>query len=223
MTITPPRTDWIDGDATLATMDDTARRALSTLVPVTLPKGQTLFCPGEAARGFVVVLSGRIDVFLTGANGRDILLYSVEPGQSCVQSTLGLMGGADYTGEALTATDCRAVLIPREMFMTLMDRSDSFRHFVFGAFAGRMQGMMELLEKVAFQRVESRLADTLLVEATGTTLHLTHAELAVKIGSAREVVSRQLERLSKRGIVTLERGKITLTDIPALQSLARGQ
>lgn len=221
--MTPPHTDWIDGDATLAIMDDTARRALSTLAPVTLPKGQTLFCPGEATRGFVVVLSGRIDVFLTGANGRDILLYSVEPGQSCVQSTLGLMGGADYTGEALTATDCRAVLIPREMFMTLMDRSDSFRHFVFGAFAGRMQGMMELLEKVAFQRVESRLADSLLVEATGNTLHLTHADLAVKIGSAREVVSRQLERLSKRGIVTLERGKITLTDIPALQNLARSE
>ena len=57
-----------------------------------LPGGATLFHPGDAATGFVIVLRGRIDVSLTGSTGREILLYSVDPGQSCIQTTLGLLG-----------------------------------------------------------------------------------------------------------------------------------
>ena len=64
-----------------------------------------MFRPGDMAQGFVIVLSGRIEVRLTSASGREILLYAVEPGESCVQTTLGLMGGEPYSGEAVAATD----------------------------------------------------------------------------------------------------------------------
>ncbi|WP_095589841.1 Crp/Fnr family transcriptional regulator [Actibacterium ureilyticum] len=193
---------------------------LDALPPMHLPKGQILFNPGEAARGFAIVLNGRVEVFLTGPTGRDILLYAVEPGQSCVQSTLGLLGGEDYTGEAITATECDLVLVPKDTFLALMDGSAPFRHFVFGAFAGRMQGMMALLERVAFQKVESRLARALLDRAIGDRVEATHQELATIIGSAREVISRRLEALSKRGLVRLDRGVVTLTDRPGLARLA---
>lgn len=197
-----------------------ARASLDALMPQTLPKGQTLFHPGDAAQGFVVVLSGRVEVFLTGPNGRDILLYAVEPGQSCVQTTLGLLGGEDYTGEAVTATDCRLILIPRKQFLTLMETAAPFRAFVFRAFAARMQGMMHLLERVAFQRIECRLAATLLALAKEDEVHATQTDLATRIGTAREVVSRRLDAMARQGLVATDRGRVRLLDSAALQCLA---
>lgn len=216
-------TDWVEEAAGFERLDAGARRRLFRLAPVTLPRGTALFHPGEAAKGFVVVLSGRIDVFLTGPSGRDILLYSVEPGGSCVQTTLGLLGGEDYSGEAVTATDVRAVLIPKGEFLSLMEGSPTFRAFVFAAFALRMQGMLHLLERVAFQRVESRLAAALLDRAEGTEVRATHQELATAIGSAREVVSRRLDALARSGLVATERGAVTIRDRTGLARLAAVQ
>lgn len=194
---------------------------LEALLPAGVPKGTLLFQPGEAAKGFVVVLKGRVEVFLTGPTGREILLYAVEPGQSCVQSTLGLLGGEDYTGEAITATDCDLVLIPRALFLALMDQAAPFRAFVFQAFAARMQGMMLLLERVAFQRVESRLAATLLALAEDGAVVATQADLAIRIGTAREVISRRLDSFVRRGWVETDRGRVRLTDAAALRRLAQ--
>lgn len=211
---------WIDMAKGFLTLEQDARRDLSELKPFDLPRGTMVFHPGDAAKGFVIVLSGRIDVFLTGPTGREILLYAVEQGGSCVQTTLGLLGGEDYTGEALAATDCKVVLIPRPLFLSLMERSAAFRAYVFTAFAARMQGMMHVLERVAFQRVESRLAQALLDRATGDEVVVTHQELATLIGSAREVVSRRLDAFARSGWVSTERGSVALTDLPALRRLA---
>ncbi len=213
-------TDWTATAAGLDGLDAAARARLSRLQPAALSRGTPLFHPGEVARGFVVVLSGRIEVFLTGASGRDILLYAVEAGGTCIQTTLGLLGGEDYSGEALAATDCAIVLIPKAEFLALMDSSAAFRSFVFGAFAARMQGMMHVLERVAFQRIESRLAAALLDRAEGDRISATHQELATAIGSAREVVSRRLEAFARSGLVVTERGAVLLRDRAALARLA---
>ncbi|APX24345.1 MAG: Crp/Fnr family transcriptional regulator [Rhodobacteraceae bacterium] len=211
---------WTGTAPALATLAPENRAALDRLAPFAAPRGTVLFRPGDSVEGFVIVLSGRIDVFLTGPTGRDILLYAVEPGQSCIQSTLGLLGGDDYSGEAVTRSDCRLVLIPRGVFLSLMGRDEGFRTFVFHAFAQRMQSMMHLLEKVAFQRIECRLAETLLQRAENGVLHATHAEIATMIGSAREVVSRRLDAFSRRGIVALERGNVRLLDEATLRGIA---
>ncbi|MCR9151037.1 MAG: Crp/Fnr family transcriptional regulator [Rhodobacteraceae bacterium] len=211
---------WTDRAPGLAALDSAARARLEALQPMALPKGAALFHPGDAARGFAVVLSGRIEVFLIGPNGRDILLYGVEPGGTCVQTTLGLLGGEPYTGEALTVSDCELVLIPRAAFLDLMDGSAAFRGFVFSAFAERMQAMMHLLERVAFQRIEARLAQALLDRAEAATVRATHQDLATAIGSAREVVSRRLDAFARQGLVATERGIVTLRDPDALARLA---
>lgn len=214
---------WLADAPALSGLDRETQRRLTTLTPMEAPTSTPLFHPGDVAQGFVIVLSGSIDVFLTGPNGRDILLYSVTPGESCVQSTLGLLGGEDYSGEAITRCDSRLVLIPRAMFLELMDRSDSFRAFVFTAFAGRMQSMINLLEKLAFQRVEARLAQCLLDRAEGGTLKATHAEIATFIGSAREVVSRRLEALERRGLLHVDRGAVHIRDASTLSEIAAAQ
>ncbi|MGR3460408.1 MAG: Crp/Fnr family transcriptional regulator [Roseovarius sp.] len=197
--------------------------ALDALSPMAVPEGAVLFHPGETVKGFVIVLGGRIEVYLTGLSGREILLYEVTPGQSCVQSTLGLMGGEDYSGEAVAHTPAEIVLVPRETFLRLMDSDPGFRGFVFAAFAERLQSMMHLLDRVAFQRIETRLAQCLLARAEEGRLRATHAEIAVMIGSAREVVSRRLDALARRGIVALERGTVRILDAGTLAELAEAE
>lgn len=193
---------------------------LAALPAHDLSKGTVLFRQGDAAEGFVVLLDGRIEVYLTGPSGREILLYAVEPGQSCVQTTLGLMGDDPYAGEAMTATDVRAVIIPKPLFLGLMDRDAGFRAFVMRAFGQRMQDVTRLLERVAFGRVEARLAEALLALAEDGVVHATQAELAARIGSAREVVTRRLDAFVKAGWVQTDRGSVQITDAGALRQRA---
>lgn len=212
---------WLNEAALPEGMDEVTLRALSDLKPQVIPAGGVLFRPGDEARGFVIVLSGRISVYLTGASGREILLYDVIHGESCVQTTLGLLGGEAYTGEAIAEGDVRAVLVPRALFLDLMDRSQWFRHVVFKSFGERISDITKVLEQVAFVKVEQRLARQLLASATGSgVIDQTHQDLAVAIGSAREVVSRRLEVFSKRGLVALERGQIVILDRQGLTDVA---
>lgn len=213
-------TDWTL-ETELAALPGPDRAALARLAPIRLPAGQHLFRPGDRPQGFLVVLEGRVEVFLTGPSGREILLYAVEPGQTCVQTTLGLMGDGVYSGEAITATPCRAVLIPRGQFLRLMDSAPAFRAGVFHAFGARMADMTRLLEQVAFVRVEARLAAALLALAEDDCVQATQADLAARIGSAREVVSRRLEALAARGLIAAERGRVRLLNRGALEEIAR--
>jgi CRP/FNR family transcriptional regulator, anaerobic regulatory protein len=185
-----------------------------------VPGGTILFHAGDPAQDFVIVLSGRIEVYLTGTSGREIMLYAVEPGQSCVQSTLGLMGDEPFTGEALAATDINVVTIPKALFLAMMDADAGFRTFVMQAFAQRMSDITRLLERVAFGRIESRLAAALIALADGAVVHATHADLAARIGTAREVISRRLEAMARAGLVSTDRSLVHLRDLSALQRLA---
>jgi len=213
--------DWIANSALADLLERDSRALLAGVHAGHFARNAILFHPGDAVRGFAIVLSGRVGVYLTGPGGRDILLYDIEPGQTCVQSTLGILGDEDYSAEAICETDCELALIPRDVFQTLLARSPKFRGFVFGSFAKRFQNMMRLLEQVAFVRVENRLAGALLarVDETGT-VRATHQELATQVGTAREVVSRRLDIFAKRGLLLLERGSLKITDIAGLQEFS---
>jgi CRP/FNR family transcriptional regulator len=209
---------WIGGLKGLSTQ---AELRLATLPVQRLPEGAVLFRAGDLAQGFVVVLRGRIDVLLTGPSGREILLYAVAPGESCVQTTLGLMADELYSGEAVVAAETEAVLIPRPLFAALMDQEPAFRAFVLRAFGRRMTDVTRLLERVAFGRIEARLAAALLDLAQDGTVYATQSQLAARIGSAREVVSRRIEAFTRAGWVVADRGAVRLTDIAALRLAAQ--
>lgn len=181
-----------------------------------LPADHTLFRAGDRAQGFAVVLSGRVELRLTAVNGREILLYAIEPGQSCIQTTLGLMGDMPYTAQAITTCSTELVLIPAPMFNDLMQDA-LFRAHVFRAFGARMAEVTALLEQVAFVPIETRLARALLDLCENGVVQATHADLAARIGSVREVVSRQLERWSALGLVQTERGRVLCPDIAGLR------
>jgi CRP/FNR family transcriptional regulator len=211
---------WTGSVPALAGLAPESARRLDALAPMEVPAGTVLFRPGDAVKGYVIVLEGRIGVHLIGPTGRDILLYDVVPGKSCIQSTLGLLGGEDYTAEAVADRPTRLVLLPRATFLDLLGTDAAFRTLVFAAFAERMQSMMHLLEKVAFQRVEARLAAWLLSRAEGGTVSATQADIASGIGSAREVVSRRLDALARQGAIAQSRGRVEILDAGLLRRLA---
>lgn len=204
-----------------ADIDDDAKAEIARLKPVAVAKGSVLFRPGDEPPGFFLIASGRVGVYLVGRGGREILLYAVAPGETCVQTTLGLLGGQAYSGEAVAETDLTAFVVPRPVFSRLMEDSAAFRRFVFKAFGVRLADVMRVLEQVAFVRIEERLAAALIGRADANGLvQATHQELAVAIGSAREVVSRRLEAFGAKGLVALDRGAIRIVDRMALQRLA---
>jgi CRP/FNR family transcriptional regulator, anaerobic regulatory protein len=195
--------------------------ALAALPHHDLAAQTPLFHPGEAAQGFVIVLKGRIEVMLTGPTGREILLYAVEPGQSCIQTTLGLLGDETYTGAAATVTSARIVLIPKPLFLHLMEQDAGFRAFVLHAFGSRMADLTRVLEQIAFGRVEVRLAALLLDRAEAGRVTATQAELAARVGTAREVVTRKLDAFAREGWIATERGQVILLNPAALRELTR--
>lgn len=213
---------WTGEVPALAGLEKSALHRLDQFQPMDISEGTVLFSPGDAVRGYVILLSGRVGVHLLGPTGRDIRLYDVEPGQSCIQSTLGLLGGEAYSGEAVADCASRLVLLPRTDFLSLLDISHAFRNLVFTAFAGRMQKMMHLIENVSFLRVEVRLAALIAERADGAgILTMTQAEMASAIGTAREVISRRLDKMARAGLIEQERGQLRILDRPGLDHLIR--
>ncbi|MFZ2102611.1 MAG: Crp/Fnr family transcriptional regulator [Oricola sp.] len=215
-------TSWMTGSPYSAVFDEASRTALANLKPQLIKAGTVLFRPGDNPFGFVLTVSGRINVYLNSRAGRELLLYSIDPGQTCIQTTLGMLGSQPYSGEASAETDVVAVVVPPALFEDLVTHSAEFRRFVFKSFGDRLGEMTQLLEMVAFVKVERRLAQWLLGQAgEDGTVKATHSDIASAIGSAREVVSRRLEALAGRGIVSLERGAVRIEARGELERIAR--
>ena len=196
------------------------RKAGASAQVVSLPAGQTVFEPGSACRNYIVVLDGSVKVRMLAASGREIVLYRVTGGETCVLTTSCLIQGTDYDAEAVTETAVTALLIPRAAFDEMMNVSQAFRHFIFSSFSTRLNELLGLVNEVAFGHIDRRLAAWLLARAQGGHVEVTHQAIAAELGTAREVVSRCLKELERRGLVALNRGEITVTDEGGLRQLA---
>lgn len=188
---------------------------------VSIPAGTAVFQEGSQCATYVLVLGGSIRVQKVAESGREIVLYRVERGQSCILTTNCLIARADYSAAGITETPVRALTLPAAIFRTLLARSEVFRDLVFAAYATRMSDLLVLIEEVAFGRIDMRLAAWLAARAGGDGIRTTHQEIAVELGTAREVVSRQLKDFERRGWVALHRGRVELCNVVALNHLAQ--
>lgn len=186
-----------------------------------IKQGAVLFGPGSPANNLLLLVSGTVRVQQLSESGREIVLYRVNSGESCVLTTACLLAFENYSAEGIAETDLEAVLVPRDGFDELMSLSREFRAFVFEAYSKRITDLFLVIEEIAFKRMDVRLAERLIaLRGAQDSLHLTHHQLAVELGTAREVVSRQLKEFERRGWVRLNRGVITLHDLPAVRRLA---
>lgn len=185
------------------------------------PAGAILFDANQPCRGFPLVLEGSVRVTKTAPNGREIQLYRVEPGQSCILSGGCLLGHSDYSAVGIAETDAELLSIPPVPFNELMLQFEPFRRYVFGMYGERLSEVMELVEEVAFRQLDTRLAQLLI--RRGPVIEGTHQGIADELGSVREIVSRLLRSFEQRGWVRLERERITVLDPKALSALVQGR
>lgn len=214
--------EWRTAFPALADLEpDAAARLAVAADRVRLPSGAAAFRPGDACSAYLMVLDGTVKVATTAESGREIVLYRVGRGETCVLTTSCLMSAADYEAEGLAETQVTALALPAVAFRDLLTESRVFRDFVFSSFGTRLTGLLALIQEVAFQRIDRRLARLLLSRGRGgEAIAATHQDLAVELGSAREVISRQLKEFERRGVVSLTRGHIRLVDADALARLA---
>ncbi|NML26751.1 Crp/Fnr family transcriptional regulator [Zoogloea dura] len=204
----------------LARLPEAARDRLRSRARIIgVPAGTTLFDERQACQGFPFVLSGSIRVIKAAPNGRELPLYRVTPGETCIISSACLLGQAPYNARGVTEAETRLLLLPVEDFQALLAET-AFRDFVFQLFSERIADLMQLIEEVAFRKLDQRLAALLL--GKGTRIHTTHQHLADELGSVREIVSRLLKGLAEQGLVALSREQVEILDPAGLRRLAGG-
>ncbi|MBB4285165.1 Crp/Fnr family transcriptional regulator [Roseospira goensis] len=211
----------VSGFSPLATLEPEARRLLADAVrPVRVPDGAVMFRDGDTCESYALVLDGRVRVQKVSESGRQIVLYRVEAGQTCVLTTNALLAALPYGAEGVAETPVLAAVLPADAFHALLGQSAAFRRFVFSAYATRLSDLLLLIDDVAFGRIDARLAHLLLTRAdNGGIVRATHQDLAIELGTAREVISRQLKDFERRGWVGAARGQVRVTDAGALERI----
>ena len=215
--------DWIDRFEGLKSLPDDVRAELRAGADVvSLPAGTTVFEPGGSAENFLLLLEGKVRVQRRSETGREVLLYRVQAGESCVMTTGCMLAFEDYTADGIAETDVTAVAIPRAVFDDLAGRSATFRSFVFQGYSRRITDLFTLIDEIVFQRMDVRLAARLLdLAGDADAVKATHASLATELGTAREVISRTLAEFQRRGWIEQSRGVVTLSGRDGLHRLAR--
>jgi CRP/FNR family transcriptional regulator len=199
--------------------DDVVLRQLGRQVQrVHLPAGQAVFHRGDACQNYLVVVKGSVRVQTLSAGGREVVLYRVTDGQSCVITTSCLISEEAYPAEGITDEETEALVIPQHVFNQALGHSETFRRFVFANQGKRLADLIQRVEDVAFGRVDARLAKH-LVDRCGNqpgSVSATHQQLASELGTAREVVSRQLKAFERAGLVAVHRGAVEVLKPDAL-------
>jgi CRP/FNR family transcriptional regulator len=184
-------------------------------------KDYQVFGPENVPDSLIFLYDGTIRVSQTSGNGRDIVLYRVDAGESCVLTTACMLAEEAYNAEGIAETDIKVVVLPKMSFDRLVAEEPAFRSFVFAAYSRRLIDLLRVVDDVAFGRIDVRLAERLLALAGGDReIAATHQEIASELGTAREVISRVLHDFQKRGLIAQSRGRIALTDKPALRAIA---
>ena len=188
--------------------------------------GKVLYDVGERCSHFLVVVDGAVTVRQTTATGRNLVLYRLATGEACALTTMALLGGdlAHHVAQAVADSETRVLAIPVTVFLELMEQSQAFRRFAIAACAARFRDLLQRIDRLSQHRIDSRLAETLLAKSVDRqSLHISHTDLAAEVGTAREVVSRQLARFDQQGWIQRNRGGLTVLNRAALVELLRAR
>ena len=186
-----------------------------------IKKGAQVFGPLNIPDSLFFLYDGRIRVSQTSDAGREIVLYRIDAGESCVLTTACMMAEEAYNAEGIAETDVTVVALSKVDFDRLAAEEEAFRAFVFAAYSRRMIDLLRVVDDVAFGRIDVRLADRLLALGQGLKeVRATHQDLAAELGTAREVISRVLHDFQKRELIEQSRGLITFKDKAKLAKIA---
>jgi CRP/FNR family transcriptional regulator len=221
MTAMAQKDDWIDRFDGLSKLEPGLRDMLTTRSQVVrLPADTVIFGAGKSPDHLLLLLQGTVRVQHLAENGREVVLYRATAGESCVLTTACMLAYEDHAAEGVAETEVLAAAIPRGVFDDLVASSKAFRDFVFRAYSRRITDLFHVIEDIAFRRMDIRLAQKIIERAEAGVLKATHAQLAAELGTAREVISRQLAEFQRRGWIAQSRGAVEILDAAGLRALA---
>lgn len=173
--------------------------------------------PGNKSVYLPFVYSGSFKVYKLAENGREITLYRIEKGESCIISALSIINSTPFPATVQSETNSEVLLIPAGLVLYLVEHYPEWRNYIFSMYNNRFDKLLALIDEVLFRKLDIRLSAFLLEQADSTgSLRITHREIADDLGSRREVISRILKDMEQQGLVELERARIILKDIAGL-------
>jgi CRP/FNR family transcriptional regulator len=217
-------TRWLNTFPELAELEPEAQSELLNATQFNrLREGDIAYHQGQTCHNYVMCVEGQTRVFKTSESGREIMLYQVGPGETCVLTTSCLIAGNPFPAESTAQADVLLAALPANVFHRLMISSPKFRHYVLGNYGDLLSSLIMLVDEVAFASLDLRLARRLLAEANGNGIvSKTHQQLALDLGSVREVISRYLSEWERMGWVRSSRGSIEVLNRAALTSYGAG-
>ncbi len=168
---------------------------------------------GDSCEGIGFLLHGQIRVYKTGASGREITLYEIFPGETCILNASCILSNRDYPATAIATEESVFHYINRSVFQKLVARYEPMRAFIFSLFSRRLGEIIELVEAVTFGKLNTRLEDYLIEKSENGEVHTTHQMIANELGTSREVITRLLKDFERQGKVLVERNRVRLLDL----------
>lgn len=186
-----------------------------------IPAGRDIFVEGDQVDAIALLVSGMVRVYNISVTGREITLYRFGLGDSCILSANAIFNYQSFPAIATVEEEAEAVMIPADVFREWVRKHELWRDFVIDLLSQRLVSLMEVIDEVAFQRMDTRIA-TFLIERAQIEhpIQITHQEIAAELGSSREVISRILEDFANQGLIRTMRGTIEIINVESLQNRA---
>lgn len=177
-----------------------------------IPKDTVIFNEGDECGTVAFLLSGSIRISKIGKNGREIVLYRLGSGDSCILTISSVLANISYPATAVIEEDAEVILLSIQQFKELMTINPEFQQYIYKLLAARLLEVMTLVDEIVFHKMDERLIEYLLRHSKNDEdiIEITHEELASQLGSVREVISRLLKGFERDGLIQLSRGKVKI-------------
>ncbi len=175
-------------------------------------QGDAILSENEQCAQVLFLIRGEIEVYKMSANGKVFSLYTIREGESCVLNLSCVLSSNNYLAYARAITDLECILLPTPEFLRLFQAEQGLRSYVFDLISNRLIQVTAKVEGIVLESLETRLRDW-LISQDSDIIYTTHDEIAIQLGSAREVISRQLKKWEKESKVQLFRGKIKVLNL----------
>jgi len=184
-----------------------------------LDKGNHICHEGLECTHLALVLSGTARVYKLGENGREITLYRVNAGESCILTASCILSTQPFPAFAVSETPIEAALIPAAAVKQWLADSAQWREYLFGLVAQRLANVINVIEEVVFKRMDRRIAEYLIQRSANQphAIQATHQEIASDLGTSREVVSRILKDLESKALIHVTRGAVEVLNTQGLE------
>ncbi len=186
---------------------------LSAAMYEALPANTMMQLEGQPCDSLGLMLSGVKRIYKASKGGREITLYEVGPGETCILNASCILANTVCSVNAASVTDVAMLSLPAKDFRKLVAKYEEIRKFIFTAISQNFASVTELIKEVAFRKMDERLLDYLVEKSEHQKLPATHQKIADDLGTAREVVSRLLKEFERKGLIRLSRSLIELTNL----------